>query len=134
GVAAASAAFRSVIPGRPTSGARTVVLVSATVMVGALCGGAVQDIRTEGTLGLGRETDWPCVVSISLGAPALWALAVAMLRRGAPLTPISTSVMVAVRALSVANLEACISRPHAFTGTVIVWHGLTVIVLLGVLV
>ena len=134
GVAAAWVAFVSVIPGRRAPGARAVVAIAATVMMAALGWGAVRDLDTVGMLGLGRETDWPCVVSISLGGGALWALAVAMLRRGAPLTPASTSVMSSVAALSLANVEACISRAHAFTATVIVWHGATATVLLIVCV
>jgi hypothetical protein len=134
GVAAALVAFASVVPGRSASRARGVAVVAATVMIAALGWGVVRDLNTVGTLGLGRETDWPCVISISLGGGALWALAVTMLRRGAPLTPISTSVMSAVAALGLANLEACLSRPHAFTATVLVWHGATAIVLLGAFV
>jgi hypothetical protein len=30
-----------------------------------------------------------------------------------------------VAAVSLANVEACVSRVHAFTATVIVWHGAT---------
>jgi hypothetical protein len=91
-----------------------------------------KDVASVGTFGFGRETDWPCVLSISLGGIGLWALAVAMLRQGAPLTPWSTSGLSAVGALSLANVEACISRSHAFVSTVIVWHGATVAVLLTI--
>jgi len=36
----------------------------------------------QGTFGIGRETDWPSVASVSFGGALLWALGVAMLRRG----------------------------------------------------
>jgi hypothetical protein len=46
-----------------------------------------------------------------------------MLRRGAPLTPGLTAFLAALGALSVANIEACLTRPHAFALTVLLWHG-----------
>ena len=91
----------------------------------ALLWGTAHDLEQFGTAGLGRETDWPCVVSITLGGLALWGVASAMLRRGAVLEPRATSVLAGIAAVSLANIEACISRVHAFTGTVIVWHGAT---------
>jgi hypothetical protein len=56
-----------------------------------------------------------------VGLPLVW-----MLRRGAPLTPRLTAFLAAVAALSVANIEACLTRPHAFALTVLLWHGGTV--------
>jgi hypothetical protein len=49
-----------------------------------------------------------------------------MLRRGAPLTPSLTAFLAALAALSFANIEACLTRPHAFALTVLLWHGSTV--------
>jgi hypothetical protein len=81
---------------------------------------------------VGRETDWPCVVSIVAGGLVLWGIAISMLRRGAPLAPRGTSLIAGVAALSLANVEACISRAHAFAVTVVVWHGAaTMLVLLA---
>jgi hypothetical protein len=95
------------------------------VVMAALLWGCIIDVQLRGTLGIGSETDWPCVASISLGGSLLWALGVAMLRRGAPLSPRISSLLAGVAAFSVANLEACVSRSHAFTITVLLWHGMT---------
>jgi hypothetical protein len=132
-VAAAVAAFMSVIPGA-SSRAPALTLVFVLVMMAALAWGALSDVRTLGTLGVGRETDWPCVISISVGGFALWGLATVMLRRGAPLTPGITSLLAGAAALSVANIEACLGRPHTFTMTIVVWHGVTSALVLAAVV
>lgn len=129
-VSAAAAAFASVIPAgsrRPFGAA----LTSSAVVIAALAWGCVADVQLQGTLGIGRETDWPCVLSIALGGIIFWASAAAMLRRGAPLTPRSSSLLAGVAALSVANLEACLSRPHAFNVTILLWHGVTTALILA---
>ena len=132
-VTAAVAAFSSVIPGRSR---RWLVmpLVPATVAMLLLAAGCLGDLRRYGTLGAGAETDWPCVVSMVLGGVALWGAAVVMLRRGVPLSASTTGALAALAALGAANLEACVTRPHAFTITIVVWHGLTAVVLLTFLV
>ena len=56
-----------------------------------------------------------------LGAPMF-----VMLRRGAPLTPRETAFFGGLAALSLANVQACLMRPHAFAMTVLLWHGATV--------
>ncbi len=133
GVLAALAAFSSVVPG-PTSRARSVLVLPLGVMLAALAWGALRDAQQFGTLGFGREADWPCVVSTTLGGLALWGVAGAMLRRGAVLDPKTTAILAGVAALSFANIEACVSRAHAFTATVITWHGTTAVILLGGLI
>jgi hypothetical protein len=126
-VAAALGAFASVVPGA-TPRLRFAPLAPAALMMATLISGSVSDLRVHSTLGLGRETDWPCVISLTLEGALLWAVAMSMLRRGAPLTPRLSSVLAGVAALSVANIEACLARPHMFTSTVVVWHGLTIMV------
>jgi hypothetical protein len=129
-VAAACAAFDSVIPGADRR-ALAAPLVPATVALATLVWGSMADLHTQGTIGFGRETDWPCVVSISVGGVALWAVGVTMLRRGAPLAPRLSSMLAGVAALSIANIEACLTRAHAFSFTVLLWHGLTMALLLA---
>jgi hypothetical protein len=97
------------------------------LLVAALVWGLVVDVRMQGTLGMGRETDWPCVLSISLGGVLLWVIGVAMLRRGAPMTPRVSGLLAGVAALSVANIEACLSRSHTFAITILLWHGMTTV-------
>ena len=132
-VTASVAAFVSVIPAADRRVLRT-PLVPGVVVVATLLWGCMADVRTRGTLGFGRETDWPCVVSITLGGVMLWAVGVAMLRRGAPLAPRASSMLAGVAALSVANIEACLSRPHEFGITVLLWHGMTTALMLAALV
>jgi hypothetical protein len=124
GFLAASGAFASVVPG-VASRAFAAVAAPVALMMAALVWGSSRDALEFGTIGLGREADWPCVVSITAGALLLWAVLAAMLRRGAVLEPRVTSVLAGIAALSFANMEACGSRVHAFTATVIVWHGAT---------
>jgi hypothetical protein len=131
-VAAAVAAFVSVIPGANRRLLAAPLAPGAVVMT-TLVMGCISDVRIHGTLGLGRETDWPCVVSLTLGGVALWAVGMVMLRRGAPLAPDITSLLAGVAALSVANIEPCLTRPHAFNITVLVWHGLTMALLIAIL-
>jgi hypothetical protein len=133
GLLAALGAFASVVPGT-TSRVRTAAVMPVGVMMVALLWGTARDLQQFGTAGFGRETDWPCVVSIALGGLVLWGVASAMLRRGAVLEPRVTSVLAALAAVSLANVEACISRVHGFTATVIVWHGLTAALVMSVLV
>jgi hypothetical protein len=129
GLFAALAAFMSVIPG-VTSRARVALVLPVLVMMAALAWSTLRDVQQFGTAGFGIETDWPCVVSTTLGGLALWGVAGVMLRRGAVLEPRMTALLAGIAAVSLANIEACLGRIHAFTATVIVWHGTTAVLLL----
>ena len=122
GIAAARAAFISVVPGERDR-AWILPAVTGALWVVALLWASVFDVQVSGTLGLAAETDWPCVVSMTIGAVVLGAPMLVMLRRGAPLTPRATAFLAGVAALSLANIEACLTRPHAFAMTVLLWHG-----------
>jgi hypothetical protein len=63
---------------------------------------------------------------MAIGGAVLWGPMLVMLRRGAPLTPRTTALLGGLAALSFANIEACLTRPHAFAMTVLVWHGVTI--------
>ena len=100
--------------------------IAAIVWVSLLGWQAVRDARAYGILGMASQSDWPCVASmviggVLLGGPLLW-----MLRRGAPLTPRMTVFLAGLAALSLANIEARLTRPHAFAMTVLLWHGGTI--------
>jgi hypothetical protein len=125
GIMAARAAFVSVIPGANN---RVWVLpaIGAAAWGVSLLWAGVLDLRTAGTLGVTSQSDWPCVASMTVGGLLVGAPLVWMLRRGAPLTPGLTAFLAALAALSVANIEACLTRPHAFALTVLLWHGGTV--------
>jgi hypothetical protein len=128
-IAAAVAAFTSVIPGVPRPPLWTIVTPAAVLMV-VLVRGMVGDVHIQGTVGLGREMDWPCVGSIMIGTAALWLSAMAFLRRGAALSPAISGLLAGLAAVSLANVEACLTRAHAFSVTVLVWHGATSVMLI----
>ena len=125
GIMAARAAFASVIPG---SNNRVWVLpaIGAAVWGVSLLWAGVRDLQASGTLGVTSQSDWPCVAAMAVGGLVVGAPLVWMLRRGAPLTPRVTAFLGAVAALSVVNVEACLTRPHLFVLTVLLWHGGTI--------
>lgn len=133
GILAALAAFASVIPGS-ASRARAALAAPIGLMMAALLWGSMRDLQQFGTVGVGQETDWPCVVSITLGGLALWAVASTMLRRGAVLDPRLTAALAGAAAVSFANIEACLGRVHVFTATVVLWHGATVALVMAAVV
>jgi hypothetical protein len=125
GILAARAAFASVIPGgsdRPW----IMPAIGVAVWAGSLLWAGVLDLQASGTLGATSQSDWPCVASMALGGLVVGAPLVWMLRRGAPLTPGLTAFLAGLAALSFANIDACLTRPHAFALTVLLWHGGTV--------
>ena len=125
GIIAARAAFASVIPGAK-DGVWVMPALGATVWVLSL---GELDLYALGALRVTGETDWPCVISMTLGGLVVGAPLVWMLRRGAPLTPHLTAFLAALAVLSFANIEACLTRPHAVALTVLVWHGGTITIL-----
>jgi hypothetical protein len=126
GVTAARAALTSVVPGANAQVWR-LPIVMAVVWLTLMLMGVVGDVRSLGTVGLGNEADWPCIASIALGGVLLGAPLFWMLRRGAPLNPPATAFLGGLAALSFANVEACLTQPHLFAVTVLVWHGATVL-------
>jgi hypothetical protein len=125
GILAARAALASVIPGA-NNRAWTMPAIGAAVWGLSLVWAGVLDLQTVGTLGVTSQSDWPCVVSMTVGGLVVGAPLAWMLRRGAPLTPGLTALLAGLAALSVANIEACLTRSHAFALTVLLWHGSTV--------
>jgi hypothetical protein len=130
--AAAAAAFASMVPGVSS---RVLLWPAGAVVVwiGTLLVGSVQEWQTIGSAGgLAQQREWLCVATIGVGG-ALPALAMArMLRHGAPLTPRATGALVTLAAAGLANVGACISHPHASSAVVLVWHGATVLALVGI--
>ena len=122
GIAAADIAFASVVPGMPRPAA-WVPLVPVAMLMSTFVWGMLSDLRMIGTVGIGQETDWPCVGSIAVGTTVLWTVAAAMLRRGAALSPGTSGLLAAFAAVSLANVESCVTRAHAFSVTVLLWHG-----------
>jgi hypothetical protein len=125
GIMAARAAFASVIPGA-NNRVWMMPAIGAGVWSLSLLWAGVLDLQAVGTLGVTSQSDWPCVASMTVGGLVVGAPLVWMLRRGAPLTPGLTAFLASLAALSFANIEACLTRPHAFALTVLLWHGGTV--------
>ena len=125
GITAARAAFASVIPGA-NNRVWAMPAMGAGVWGRSLLWAGALDSQASGTLGAASQTDWPCVASMTMGGLLVGTPLVWMLRRGAPLTPGLTAFLAALAALSVANIEACLTKPHAFALTVLLWHGSTV--------
>jgi hypothetical protein len=125
GIMAARGALASVIPGANNRVWALPAIGSMVWGFSLLWGGAL-DLQTSGTFGVASQSDWPCVVSMMVGGLAVGAPLAWMLRRGAPLTPGLTALLAALAALAFANIEACLTRPHAFAATVLLWHGGTI--------
>jgi hypothetical protein len=125
GIVAARAALASVIPGANSRRVWVMPAIGVGVWGLSLLWAGVLDLRAFGTLGVSSQSDWPCVVSLTVGGLVIGTPLAWMLRRGAPMTPGLTAFLAALAALSIANVEACLMRPHAFALTVLLWHGCT---------
>jgi len=134
-ISAAYSAFLSVLPDRRPRGWVVVTTVAACVWLVLLAAASGAEYAANGVLGgLARETDWPCVISMLVAGTVLAGLTIAMARRGAPLAPRQTVALAALAAAAVGSLEACISRPHSFVSTILLWIGATATLLLLALV
>jgi hypothetical protein len=128
GVAAAAAAFASIIPAYD----RRVLFVPAlplAVWLGSLGEGCVQDWIRVGPDGLSLQPDWFCFPSIVLvGAVPAIAIA-AMLRRGAPLTPHITAALGGLAAAGLGNFGLRMFHSQDASLMVLVWQVGTVFIL-----
>jgi hypothetical protein len=128
GLTAGAAALTIVVPGR---GVRILVapIAASALWLAIVVAGGVQDAMRYGATGIPIQTDWPCVAAIVAGS-ALPAIALAlMLRRGAPLAPGLTLALAVLSAAALANVSACLVRPHDTSVTVLLWHGTTLVLL-----
>jgi hypothetical protein len=120
GVLAAIAAFGSVVPGLPNRAMPWALVATfgwlATMSVAALSGYEAPAI-------LSAQHEWMCVAVILVGGAPLVGVFWLMLRRGAPMSPLRTGLLVALAVGLLANFAACISRPHVADLVTFVWHG-----------
>jgi hypothetical protein len=128
GIAAATAAFATTIPGYD----RRIVLVPAVplaIWLGSLGEGCVQDWIRVGPDGLSLQPDWFCFPAIVLvGAVPAIAIAI-MLRRGAPLTPHLTAALGGLAAAGLGNFGLRLFHPQDASLMVLVWQVGTVVIL-----
>lgn len=131
GATAAAAAFASVVPGYP----RRMLYLAATaasLWVVSLIAGALQESPQAMSAAVADQREWRCV-AMMIGGGFLPAAAIAaMLRKGVPVTPSATAMLVVLAAAGLANISACLSHPHVSSAATIVWHGGTLLTLLAV--
>lgn len=128
GLAAAAAAFATVVPGRRRSIALW-SLAPLTVWIATVSLGAVREYAAAGEVPPGWRFDWACVGTILAGASLPALLMGVMLKRGAPLTPRLSAALGALAAAGLGNLGVCLFHPHSSNLIVLVWHCGTVLAL-----
>jgi hypothetical protein len=129
GIAAAFAAFASVVPGR-RSRLMAVVIATSAAWVAITSAAALRDHARYGAFGLGDQSDWSCVVLMTAISATLVTVMIRMLRRaGAPLTPRLTTVLAGLAASAMASLLACLAHAHPYSSIVLVWHGGTALLI-----
>jgi hypothetical protein len=128
GIAAAAAAFGTVVPGHRRGTVRLAVVFAGTWI--AIVGiGALREVRSIGLEVLLLQADWGCVRTVLIGAAVPGAAMAAMLRRGARLTPHLTAALGGLAAAGLGNLGICFFHPHSTSLVVLVWHCGTVVIL-----
>jgi hypothetical protein len=128
GIAAASAAFASTIPGYK----RKLLLLPVLplgVWLGSLGEGCLKALWQFGLAGLSLQPDWFCLPAIML-VGALPAVAmVIMLRRGAPLRPYLAAGLGALAAAGLGNFGLRLFHPQDASVMVLVWQVGSVLIL-----
>jgi hypothetical protein len=129
-VTAAGAAFVSVVPG-PSSRVLFLTMATLGLWLGILVPGTIQE-WSSGAVSFVSQPEWPCVAMIVLGSLVPLLGMTRMLRRGAPLTPRTTLALAVLASAGLANVVACVSKPHSSRGGMLIWHGSTVLMLMAV--
>jgi hypothetical protein len=121
------AAFASTVPGYERS---TIVwaALGAAAWLGALAVTSFSGSPDRVAVLEARHELW-CVALILGGAAPLLAALAAMLRRGAPLNPITTATLGGLAIGSLANVAACFWTPHPDRVSAFFWHGGAILVL-----
>lgn len=128
GIAAATAAFASVIPGFD----RKILFVPAipfAVWLGSLGEGCIQNLLRFGPDGLSLQPDWICLPAIAVVGAGPAIVAAIMIRRGAPLRPHMTVFLGGLAAAGVGNFGLRLFHPQDASLMVLVWQFGSVLVL-----
>jgi hypothetical protein len=128
GVTAALAAFASVVPGY----SRAVLwapLGFAALWLAAIVVGMGQGAEGGVPAALALRPHWACVGAVLLGAAVPAGALVAMIRRGAPVTPRLTIALAVLAAAAVGNAAMCVVHRDGSSLMILVWHCGTTLVL-----
>ena len=121
GIAAAVAAFATVVPGRDRRWVMLPLLPFA-IWLGSLGPGCIQELENFGIQGLPLQHSlWCFPFIVLLGAIPAFAMVV-MLRRGAPLTPHLTAALGGLAAAGLGNLCVRLIHPEDVSVMLLVWH------------
>ena len=121
GIAAATAAFASVIPGINRK-LLLVPIIPLAVWVGTLGQGCVSDWVRYGPAGLSLQPDWLCFPAIALVGAGPAVAITWMIRRGAPLTPHLTAALAGLAAAGLGNFGLRLFHPQDASLMVLVWQ------------
>ncbi len=128
---AATAAFCTVVPGRP-KWEHAMPLLPASVWLGVLAVGCYQAWRQSGDLVAQITPDWACFPGIVMTGIGPAIVMVAMLRRGAPLSPRLSIALGALAAAALAEVGLRLFHQQDASIMVLVWQGGTVCLLSAV--
>jgi len=121
GIAAAVAAFATVVPGQNRKWA-LLPLFPFAIWLGSLGPGCMQELRRFGLEALPLQHSlWCFPFIVMLGALPAIGMTV-MLRRGAPLTPHITAALGGLAAAGIGNLGVRIIHPEDVSVMLVVWH------------
>jgi len=125
-VTAACAAFMSAVPG---GGRQALALTAGAAMawLAVVVAATVGDLRAGAVFNATLRSESACIVPLLAAGGLLWAVLALGLPRGAVVSPRNPALAASLAAVAAANLQACLVHPHAFSGTVLVWHGGTML-------
>ena len=120
-IAAAIAAFSSVVPGRDQR-FLLLPLIPLSVWMATLGHSCLDDWRVLGTAGLQVRADWDCALPALILSTLPAGTILLMLRRGAPLRPGVSLALGALATGAVANLGLRFFHAGDLSIQILVWH------------
>lgn len=120
-IAAAVAAFSSVVPGRDRR-FLLLPLVPVGVWLATLGHDCLQDWQALGSAGLQVRADWDCALPAFVLSVLPAGTMVSMLRRGAPLIPATSLALGALAAAAMANFGLRIFHAGDVSIQILAWH------------
>lgn len=115
---AAWAALIAVIPGRSRHVLALALLAGAVWLASFVM--LVASREAGGTAA--AQEEWICVAMILVGGTPLVASLAVMLRKGAPMSPLQSGLLVGIAVGLLTNFAACLSSPHSDMSLAFLWH------------